>query len=193
MSHGKEELRQKCRRVRTDFVNSNKDISGVHRRLSNKILDLLKSWKLADGEYVASYCAKGTEANINHVPHEMNRLKWVYPRVSGESMEFLFPQTCEDFEMSRWGIAEPLLSSEKVSVDQCVAFLIPGLAFDHQGSRLGQGKGYYDRALQSARGKKVGIAYSAQMLNENLNVADHDVAMDFVVTEDFILEPLRRV
>ena len=58
----------------------------------------------------------------------------------------------------------------------------PGLAFDGRGSRLGRGKGYFDRLLETASGVKIALAYDFEVLTE-VPVDDHDVHMDFIVTE----------
>jgi 5-formyltetrahydrofolate cyclo-ligase len=67
---------------------------------------------------------------------------------------------------------------------------VPGLAFDSNGHRLGQGKGYYDRfILKIRRGAKpylVGVCLEEQFLNEDgfegIPVTDHDFIMDMVIT-----------
>ena len=58
--------------------------------------------------------------------------------------------------------------------------LIPGLAFDAQGHRLGRGKGYYDRFLTSFKGKTIGVCFDFQKVAE-VPVDAHDVAVDRVV------------
>jgi 5-formyltetrahydrofolate cyclo-ligase len=70
------------------------------------------------------------------------------------------------------------------------AILIPGLSFDSTGSRLGRGKGYYDRYLQNFEGLKIGICYSFQLV-EKITSEDHDVKMDYIVTENKILKCLK--
>lgn len=65
--------------------------------------------------------------------------------------------------------------------------VIPGLAFDRRGCRLGRGKGYFDRMLEAAQGVKIALAYDFEVLSE-VPVADHDVHMDFVVTETQIVQ-----
>lgn len=62
--------------------------------------------------------------------------------------------------------------------------MVPGTAFDHRGGRMGQGKGYYDRLLSSARPNAplVGLAFDCQIFEE-IPVAEHDVFMDLVLTE----------
>lgn len=61
--------------------------------------------------------------------------------------------------------------------------LIPGLAFDQRGHRLGRGKGFYDRTFEKRNDViKVGVAYESQITGE-LPLEPHDVKMDFIVTE----------
>lgn len=68
--------------------------------------------------------------------------------------------------------------------------LIPGLAFDRSGNRLGRGKGYYDRFLAQPgmeNAIKVGICWDLQII-QDVPVSAHDVTMDWVVTEAGIVE-----
>lgn len=60
--------------------------------------------------------------------------------------------------------------------------IVPGVAFDRTGNRLGQGGGDFDRFLASHRGVKVGIAFDVQIADD-LPTEPHDVAMDYLVTE----------
>jgi 5-formyltetrahydrofolate cyclo-ligase len=64
--------------------------------------------------------------------------------------------------------------------------LVPMLAFDHKGFRLGYGGGFYDRTLEKLRMLKkvvaIGVAYHAQMVDE-VPVGIHDAPLDYVMTE----------
>jgi 5-formyltetrahydrofolate cyclo-ligase len=89
-----------------------------------------------------------------------------------------------DFLDGEYNIPEPgphcpLLAPDEVS---SVLWLVPALAFDHDGHRLGRGKGYYDRLLNEWKGKKVGIGYDWQLI-DSVPVSNHDVNMDIVVTD----------
>ena len=84
----------------------------------------------------------------------------------------------------RYGVFEP---RDAVSVDPAVIslILVPGLAFDPAGHRLGYGKGYYDKLLSSGfspTALKVGLAFDDQIV-EAIPAEDHDVRMDVIVTE----------
>jgi len=65
------------------------------------------------------------------------------------------------------------------------AFILPGLAFDRQGGRLGYGAGYYDRILAKASrtALKIAVCYDWQMLDTPLPQEPHDIPMDWIITE----------
>jgi len=66
-------------------------------------------------------------------------------------------------------------------------YIVPGVAFDRNGNRLGRGGGYYDRLLQNKKAIKIGLAYEMQMVAEAPHTR-YDVPMDMVVTETEIYE-----
>lgn len=86
------------------------------------------------------------------------------------------------------GILEPRLDSGDLFSPQSgegVAVLVPGLAFDKQGGRLGRGGGFYDRYLsrfEMQGAVKVGVCWSMQLVHDTPN-DKHDVAMDFICHE----------
>lgn len=89
---------------------------------------------------------------------------------------------------NRFGIPEPIVEvSELVDPEQLDVILLPLLAFDRHGGRLGSGAGYYDRALAFRRGLTqppwlIGIGFSCQEVTA-IPMADWDVPLDVVVTE----------
>lgn len=89
----------------------------------------------------------------------------------------------EDLREGVLGVLEPRHDVIRpVHADKLDAWLVPGLAFDEQGNRLGRGMGYFDRLLYGARGVKVGLAYDFQLVNR-VPTEPHDVRLDFIVTE----------
>lgn len=62
--------------------------------------------------------------------------------------------------------------------------LVPGVAFDLEGARLGRGKGFYDRYLEDKPALRIGIAWSEQIV-EKVPVESHDCHMDYLITESF--------
>ena len=81
----------------------------------------------------------------------------------------------------RFNIREPSASCTEISPKVLDLVLVPGVAFDLNGRRLGHGKGYYDRLLRTVHGSKVGIAFDQQMV-EKIPAEAHDAQMDFILT-----------
>ena len=80
----------------------------------------------------------------------------------------------------QFGIGEP--SGPEWTDLQAVDFImVPGVAFDHNGNRMGRGRGFYDRLLKSTpNAVKIGVAYNFQML-DTIPVEPHDVSMNLVI------------
>lgn len=74
--------------------------------------------------------------------------------------------------------SEGPLFTDYATIDLAV---IPGMAFDRNGNRLGRGKGYYDRLLPKLNGKKIGVCFSFQFL-DSIPCEKHDIPMDEIIT-----------
>jgi len=109
----------------------------------------------------------------------------LFPRViNHEKMYFCRVNSYKDFKLSEWGIYEPCTKSYNKIIDK---IFIPGLAFGENGSRLGYGKGYYDRFLDhDAHIEKIGIC-SEENLYKSIPIEKHDIFMDKILTEKRIL------
>jgi len=106
----------------------------------------------------------------------------VYPRVCGEQLEFC-PVTDEaELVCGAFGICEP--QSAPLPLAEVDLLVVPGVAFDLGGHRLGFGKGYYDRTLADAPARlaRVGFAYEFQVITQ-LPIAEHDCRLTTLVTE----------
>ena len=93
-----------------------------------------------------------------------------------------------DFVPGKYGILEPSTRCRiptKLERAETV-WLIPGVAFDAAGGRLGRGGGFYDRLLRFGK-KKIGVACRCQMV-DSVPTEVHDVRMDLVVTESAIID-----
>lgn len=109
-----------------------------------------------------------------------DRKKFFLPRVNGVNLDLL-PYDESRLEIGSFHIEEP--KGEDIhSVEEIEVIVVPGVAFDRQGMRLGRGKGFYDRLLATAKATKIGIGYEFQLVEE-IPSEPHDVAMDMVITE----------
>ena len=119
-----------------------------------------------------------------------------YPRVMDDGeLSFFRHREGDGWVSGAFGIREP----QVVPGDEGVRggfdlVVVPGLAFDSHGRRLGQGYGYYDRFLAALGGTalSIGLAFSWQLVPE-VPVDAWDVPVDAVVTEDGIIRPSRAV
>lgn len=82
------------------------------------------------------------------------------------------------------GIKEP--AGNPFPLNQIDVIVIPAVAFDKRGHRLGYGKGYYDRLLSKTDALKVGLAYDFQVL-EQIPAEVHDIPVDLIVTPKGII------
>ena len=86
-----------------------------------------------------------------------------------------------DVVTGKFGVREPASRCEEIPLDRLNLILVPGMAFDVSGNRLGRGKGFYDRLLAGASGIKCGVGYDFQLV-ERVPAEPHDARVDFVFT-----------
>jgi len=112
--------------------------------------------------------------------------KLAFPFWTGDgSMDFK-RANLEELEVDQnFGVkmGEPMGDHPTIEPD---LFLVPGVAFTETGVRVGRGKGYYDRYLHNHSGLKIGLCFEFQILSE-LPREDHDVLMDYLVTEKRVI------
>lgn len=119
------------------------------------------------------------------------------PVCHDSQIELTFVQVSsrEDLLLGKYGILEPIKLNRKVFNSlECDCIIVPGVAFDFYGNRLGYGKGYYDAFLSklSSKAIKIGLCYDFQLL-ENVPTDSEDIPVDFVVTETHLLETRSRI
>lgn len=85
-------------------------------------------------------------------------------------------------EVSRFGALQPPADAPRVALETVDAVLLPGLAFDRFGVRLGYGGGFYDRLLPDFGGLTVGVVWEALVVNA-LPTEAHDLRVGFLATE----------
>jgi 5-formyltetrahydrofolate cyclo-ligase len=141
-------------------------------------LDSLSSWRASN--VIASYRAIKDELDVTSI--DLYALESgkniVYPAVVGSGlMEFRVWSSGEPLNEGQLGLHEPVEGAKVVTVEQIDFFLIPLLACDARGCRLGYGGGYYDRALAGARGFRCGVGYDDQYV-QTLPAEEHDQRLD---------------
>jgi len=106
------------------------------------------------------------------------------PRFVPESTSYIACQisnSTQHLKTGQFGIREPIDGCPQIQVNKLDFVLVPGLAFDLEGRRLGRGKGFYDRMLAAARGKTCGVAFDEQIVRD-VPVEPLDISVDCILT-----------
>lgn len=146
------------------------------------------------GRRVALYADVGGEVGTDRIRSRClaGGVHLYYPRVMEDGeLSFFRHREGDGWVPGRFGIREPQAApGDEGARGGFDLVVVPGLAFDPRGRRLGQGYGYYDRFLAALDGTAltVGLAYSWQLVPE-VPVDAWDVPVDAVVTEDGIIRP----
>ncbi len=86
-----------------------------------------------------------------------------------------------DLTTGQFGIREPAATCPEVPLNRLDLVLVPGIAFDTRGGRLGRGKGFYDRLLSAVNGTKCGVAFDEQIVDA-VPVGPMDVRLNCILT-----------
>lgn len=140
------------------------------------------------------YVSSGNEVDTSGMIRAAlaNKFRVAVPLVRPETRDILsvlISDPDRDLSPGFKGILEPNFDSNReLSPREPDLIIIPGVAFDPAGNRLGMGKGYYDKFLKSARpdALKIGLAFENQIVSA-LPVHENDVRMDRIVTEDRVI------
>lgn len=109
------------------------------------------------------------------------RKRFYLPRVNGVDLEVL-PYEESRLELGSFHIEEPT-GNDVANPGDIELVVVPAVAYDRRGRRLGRGKGFYDRFLKTTKATKVGVGYEFQLMEE-IPTEPHDVAMDIIITQN---------
>lgn len=173
----KKELRRLIKERKKNF--SPEKAFSDSEKIFNQI-ESLQQFKQAD--VVLAYWSLSDEVMTHHfIKKWAGQKKFVLPIVVGDTLEIRAFNGLESMVTSQsFGILEP--KTEELVDPKVVDFaIIPGVAFDRKGNRLGRGKGYYDRFLKETNAFKVAVGYDFQILDE-VPVSSFDVPVDLVIS-----------
>ena len=86
-----------------------------------------------------------------------------------------------DISIGKFGVREPASSCAEIPPEKFDLILVPGVAFDWNGNRLGRGRGFYDRLLAKTSGLKCGVGHDFQLIRK-VPAEPHDAKVNFIVT-----------
>lgn len=182
--------------IREEMKQKRSALSPEERKLYDQAMleSFLQLKEYLECQSLFAYVSFGTEPDTHQLIYQALRDgKKVYvPRVEGPEMEFYRITSLEGFKTSKYGISEPLPSkSERFHyLGENQLMLMPGLAFDQYGGRIGFGAGYFDKYLEGYLPEKfckVALAYEFQ-IKESLEIEQHDIPTDILVTPSRIID-----
>lgn len=140
---------------------------------------------------VALYAAAHNEVDtglILEVAFQLGK-RVLYPAVCGHDMVMRQVERLDQLRPGCFGILEPCRNGIDHQADEADLIIVPGVAFDLTGHRIGYGKGYYDRFLQhpGRRAVLVGLCHDFQLIDGNIPADRHDMRMELVVTDQRII------
>lgn len=146
--------------------------------------------ELCDAECFFAYIGIGYEIKTTKIIEKLLREgKCVcVPLCYGSGkMDAIKITSLDDLHPGRYGIPEPPANGEKASPSNIDAIIVPGVAFDKEGRRLGRGGGYYDRFMESAiNAKKIALCREINLIDE-VPCEEHDESVDIIVTEKKVI------
>lgn len=113
------------------------------------------------------------------------------PRFDAEASGYIscrIQNLAGDLQTGRYGVREAAGHCPPIELSRLDLILVPGVAFDLCGRRLGRGKGFYDQLLALVRGTTCGVAFDEQIVGE-IPVEPHDVAVNCILTPTRWIEP----
>lgn len=187
ISEEKKAVRAEIRRRRLQL--DDEFLDQVNRDLPGEVFSLddtdLKA-RLKSSKRIALYRSSQGEVPADGLAQAFMKKGKIccFPRIEGDDMVFCDCKDLEkDFVKGAFGIEEPKADKAPVSPDSIDIVVLPAVAYNEEGTRLGQGKGFYDRFIAGIKGRKpllLGVCYDFQISSE-IPVEEHDITADIIV------------
>jgi len=178
----KNELREHMKSLRDSIAV--KDKADMNRSILNKVV-MNKFY--TEAETIMTYVSFGSEVDtLCIIKHALENNKIVcVPKIinKNKGMKAIKIEDLDDLKKNKFGILEPVSFDREIDAKDIDLFLIPGLAFDKNGGRIGYGAGYYDRFLKNSKDNslKIGLVYDFQLI-DRVPMTENDVYMDIVIS-----------
>jgi 5-formyltetrahydrofolate cyclo-ligase len=179
LSDPKAALRRRFRESRRSLSREQKD--QFNKKASAHLLTFLS---LFPGRNLAAYWPTAYELDLRQALEPLaNKWSIFLPRVNGLEMQFHAWSPEDKLLANSLGILEPPAHSPLCPPQNLEIVLVPLIAIDREGMRLGQGGGYYDRFLPHTQGLTIGCGYSCQLSSEPLPHEPHDHQLAYFLSE----------
>ena len=182
LSEQKKEMRKEIRLRKRNFSQEE-----LNRRSESVNMQLLNHEKIQKANTIFLYYSMSDEVDTHELVKQLHAQgkTILLPKVIDSSHLNLIPFNGEDklIEAGPYKILEPIGEPFK-NYDTIDLAIVPGVAFDKQGNRLGHGMAYYDRELKlMPKAFKIGICFKFQMV-EKIAVGSHDIPMNCIIHDE---------
>jgi 5-formyltetrahydrofolate cyclo-ligase len=190
MADAKRALRRSMRRRRESMSPERAAIAA--REVADRFLALPACRQvIARGGLVALYAAMRNEIDPAPIGEALAEagVTLAYPRVVRGVRRLTFHRVTSpaEMEIGTFGIPEPPHGAPVAPTRRIDLFVVPGLAFDRDGNRLGWGMGHYDATLsENPEARRVGLAYESQIV-DSVPRGPHDLPMHVIVTDTGVI------
>ena len=175
----KTEIREKMKNTRNNLSKEQIKIK------SNIIINTLKDKLASNYKIYFIYYDFNNEVCTKHLINYLleNNKKVFLPKIIEDEMYAVPFDKQSTLSLNKFKIYEPNGSPQKINNFVCI---MPLLAVDTKGNRIGFGKGYYDKFLKNKNCLKIGLCYDFQIL-DNIVTENHDIPIDIIISESRII------
>ena len=180
----KKEIRKIMSEKRNELSQSN-----VKEKSLEIFKNLITIKNFCDAKQVLSYISIKNEVDTSEIINYCwsTGKNTASPKVMGPEMKFFYFSDYHDLVKGKFNVLEPQ-TNDKYIYNQEDVIIIPGLAFDTFGGRVGYGGGFYDKYLsKSSPLIKIALAYDFQITDTPIEVNYYDIKPDYIVTEKRII------
>ena len=191
MSNSERHLEKKI--IRKFLINRRKQLSGDYEKKNMSHVHLRPLLNNINSDYVGSYVDYNFELSTNSLNKYLieKKINICLPKINSQSKEINFFKFSTGTKLikNKYNILEPEVTNEIIFPK---LVLVPLLAFNESGFRLGYGGGFYDKYFSSQEEKdiiKVGLGFSFQKANQ-IPIESHDQKLDWILTESYLYKAI---
>ena len=187
MTEQKAAIRERIRTVLSELTRDQREEAAVE--ICARLIEQ-PEWKNAQS--ILLFAPMQDEPNVRPLLHaalDAGKLT-ALPRFNAQTGHYeaaVVGDLAKDFIEGKFGILEPAPTCQIADLKRLDLVLVPGVAFDWHGHRLGRGRGFYDRLLVAVSSKTCGVAFDQQLV-ATLPVEPHDVRLNCILTPSHWLE-----
>lgn len=184
MNQSKKHLRDKIVTMLQTFPKEEKTAADIQIAQSLTFLIVYKNAKS-----ICTYVSMPMEVNTHQIilAAILSKGSIIVPKIQESELLLYSLRSFDELEKGTYGILEPNTHRAHVPIQTIDLFIIPGIAFGRDGSRLGWGKGYYDQLLAMVHVPIIGLSYDKQLF-DTVPHGTKDKKVDIIVTETHIYD-----